>query len=142
MAERKKTPDILADLLGTDAPSLPIENNQNASKTVKRQTSKTLNQQSVKTANSIEPLETDNSEPTEDNPASNKVKMTFYLSEESAELLEDAQRALRRLVRNGNGADVGKAATSKSALLEGALKLACEDLEKKGDQSQLARLLF
>lgn len=123
MAERKKTPDILADLLGDNPPV--------SSKTVKQQDSETAKQRNSETASEEEETGT-----------SAKVKVTFYLSEDAVEMLEDAQRQLRRLGRSAGKNPISKAATSKSALLEEALKIACADLEARGMESQLAALLL
>ena len=143
MSERKKTPDVLADLLGhasTPTETILPASQQNvetaepqAVKTVKPLASKTVKQQNGKTA-------IDDSDSSE-TPAIGKVKVTFYLSEDALEQLEDAQRTLRRLARAGAVRGT-KSATSKSAVLEEALKMACEELEKQGEKSALARALF
>ncbi|RYZ18474.1 MAG: hypothetical protein EOP49_49585 [Sphingobacteriales bacterium] len=67
--------------------------------------------------------------------------MTFYLSEDAVEFLEDSQSRLRKLNRTA-GRKRGKAFTSKSAILEEAVRLVCTELEEKGMESQLARLLL
>jgi len=127
MAERKKTPDILADLLGDTAPA-----SQN-SMLVKQHAGKTAKQQNAgATKNEADSDEAD---------SGTKVKVTFYLSPDSIDRLEDAQKQLRRLIR-GAGKTSSKALTSKSALLEAALQLACDDLEKQGEQSRFASKLF
>lgn len=164
MAERKKTPNILADLLGdkTPPPSAPAEH-EIAVKTLKRQDALAVKQQSVLDANpqdvlavrqqngkmvvqidsqkTLMPDQEEGASEENESELAAKVKVTFYLSEESVDLLEEAQRQLRRLGR-GAGKTQSKAATSKSALLEQALKLACADLDAQGLESPLARILF
>jgi hypothetical protein len=150
MAERKKTPNILADLLGdkgnntTPEPGERKETSLQAVLPVKQQDAKTEKPHDSKMAKEPDPennrVPEGNSEENEVN-LSNKLKVTFYLSEESVDLLEEAQRKLRRMSR-GTGKTQPKGVTSKSALLEEALKLACADLETRGKESQLARILF
>lgn len=193
MAERKKTPNILADLLGdktstSDFPASDLETGDpqesetpresrallqsathlpvtrpepppsnltqksaarkdaEAVKPVRGETVLPAKQQSGETAKQhdatllVPPNSVEEGEEIEGSLGS-KVKVTFYLSEDAVDLLEEAQRKLRRLAR-GSGKTHSKAATSKSALLEEALKLACADLEASGTQSQLARILF
>lgn len=70
-----------------------------------------------------------------------KIKVTFYLSEEAVDHLEDTQSRLRRLGR-ASGRRRGKAFTSKSAILEEAVRLVCSELEEKGLESQLAKSLL
>ena len=136
MAERKKTPNILANLLG-DSPQNPLMEQ----KTVRQQDvlpAKQHDDKNINTSALSDAVEVN--EETASNEVATKIKVTFYLSEDSVDLLEEAQRTLRRMNR-GNG-KTSKATTSKSALLEKALKLACADLENRGEESQLARMLF
>ena len=141
MAERKKTPNILADLLGNTGSTSALETQP----TAKQEASLPASLQNGKTVirlgdqNSAVTISDEIGEESDGGLA--KVKVTFYLSEESVDMLEEAQRKLRRLGR-GAGKTQSKATTSKSALLEEALKLACAELEDKGRESQLARILF
>lgn len=66
-ANRKKTPDILGDVLGKNKTSKPAQQN----------TIKTVNHNTIK--------------------SDNKVKATYYLSQHSIDALEDAQYHLRKL---------------------------------------------
>lgn len=186
MAQRKKTPDILGDLLGSK--HVPSESTAESVKqqtvlpaklqnltTVNRQNTKTLEQQgdlAVENQNS-EPAILQDGLPTERQngitvrrqtglpvkqqliasleeveyaepeavETEAKTKMTFYLSEDSVELLEDTQRILRRMAKKA-GKVQPKGLTSKSALLEAALKIACDELEDKGEESSFARLIL
>ncbi len=202
MAERRKTPDILADLLGTSSSGLqtaetaasksPASNSHTPSdsspllvpassnltsqqqngKTERQQNGKPVKQGAAKqnagktanwgaSARAAAPLQGSESESqavsrilpetedgedalgeAENGETESKVKVTFYLSEDAVELLEDAQRTLRRLARGQGRNGAPKSLTSKSALLEEALKLACQDIETNGPDSQLARKVF
>ena len=129
MADRKKTPDILGSLLGdTSKPEyhntgIPEYHNdsepelQPTSKPVRKRTSKPVSQ---KKALAEEPAE--------------KVKATFYLDSKAVESLEDGWMELRKLADKKDRSQI-----SKSLIVELALKLALEDLEKKGADSSLAR---
>lgn len=145
MTDRKKTPDILADLLddntGKTTESAVKTANGSDVLPVKSQTIKTLKPRKSKTATSIseEEMTAEDEENTDENVG--KAKITFYLSEDSVELLEDAQRILRRIARK-KGHALARSATSKSALLELTLRLACADVLANGEQSQLASKVF
>ena len=131
MADRKKTPDILGSLLGdTSKPEyhntgIPEYHNdsepelQPTSKPVRKRTSKPVSQ---KKALAEEPAE--------------KVKATFYLDTEIVETLEEGWMELRKLADKKDRGQI-----SKSLIVELALKLALEDLRKKGSDSLLAKKL-
>jgi hypothetical protein len=63
-----------------------------------------------------------------------KVKATFYLDAQAVEALEAGWMELRKLADKKDRSQI-----SKSLIVELALKLALEDLEKKGADSSLAR---
>ena len=129
MADRKKTPDILGSLLGDTSKTeyhntgIPEYHNdskpelQPTIKTVRKPTSKPVSQ---KKAEAEEPAE--------------KVKATFYLDAQAVEALEAGWMELRKLADKKDRSQI-----SKSLIVELALKLALEDLEKKGADSSLAR---
>ena len=129
MADRKKTPDILGSLLGdTSKPEyhntgIPEYHNdsepelQPTSKPVRKRTSKPVSQ---KKALAEEPAE--------------KVKATFYLDSKAVESLEDGWMELRKLADKK-----GRGRISKSLIVELALQLALDDLEKRGADSSLAK---
>jgi len=131
MADRKKTPDILGSLLGdTSKPEyhntgIPEYHNdsepelQPTSKPVRKRTSKPVSQ---KKALAEEPAE--------------KVKATFYLDSKAVESLEDGWMELRKLADKK-----GRGRISKSLIVELALQMALEDLQKKGSDSLLAKKL-
>ncbi len=153
MAERKKTPDILADLLGTslNAGNLPVDMEPDGDLTAKQQNIKTESQKNSesskqKTGKTVRHLvstleQEEAGEEQTSRDTENKIKVTFYLSEDTVDLFEDAQLTLRRLGRS-QGSTTSKSATSKSALLEEALKLICSDIQSNGLNSQLARKMF
>ena len=148
MAERKKTPDILGSLLGdtikpeyhntgipeyhnTGKPELqptikPVS--QLTSKPVRKLTSKPVSQLPKKPAVSLKK--------SEDTGPALKAKATFYLDAEIVEALETGWMELRKLADKKDRGQI-----SKSLIVELALKMALEDLEKKGSDSLLAKKL-
>lgn len=137
MADRKKTPDILGSLLGDTSKTeyhntgIPEYHNdskpelQSTSKPVRKSTSKTVSKPTSKTVGQKKPLETGPAE---------KVKATFYLEAGIVEALEEGWMELRKLADKKDRGQI-----SKSLIVEQALKLALEDLEKRGAESSLAR---
>ena len=121
MADRKKTPDILGSLLGdTSKPeyhNTGIPEYHNDSKPELQPTSKPVSQ---KKAEPQEPAE--------------KVKATYYLDAEVVEALEEGWMELRKLADKKDRGQI-----SKSLIVELALKLALEELEKRGAESSLAK---
>ena len=132
MADRKKTPDILGSLLGDTSKTeyhntgIPEYHNdskpelQSTSKPARKTTSKPVSQK--KKAQDQEPAE--------------KVKATFYLDSKAVEALEDGWMELRKLADKQSRGRI-----SKSLMVELALQLALEDLQKKGADSSLAKKL-
>ena len=137
MADRKKTPDILGSLLGdTSMPEyhntgIPEYHNdskpelQPTSKPVRKSTGKTVSKPTSK------PVSQKKAEPQE--PAE-KVKATYYLDTEVVEALEEGWMELRKLADKKDRGQI-----SKSLIVELALQLALEDLEKRGADSSLAK---
>ena len=113
MADRKKTPDILGSLLG-DTSKTEYHNN---SKPELQPTSKPVSQ---KKAEPQEPAE--------------KIKATYYLDAEVVEALEEGWMELRKLADKKSRGQI-----SKSLIVELALQLALEDLEKRVAESSLAK---
>ena len=127
MAERKKTPDILGSLLGdTSKPEYHNDSMpelQPTSKTVRKSTGKPVSKPAgQKKAEAEEPAE--------------KVKATFYLDSKAVEALEDGWMELRKMADKKNRSRI-----SKSLMIELALQMALEDLQKKGSDSLLAKKL-
>lgn len=134
MADRKKTPDILGSLLGdTSKPEyhntgIPEYHNdsepelQPTSKPVRKRTSKPARQ---KKAQAQAP----------DTAPAEKVKATFYLDAKTVEALEDGWIQLRKLADN-------RGRISKSLIVELALDMALEELEKRGSESSLYKKAF
>lgn len=123
MADREQLPDIMSGLLGGKAKQAeaPEPAAQPASKPAKQPASRTVRQKASKAP----PPPPDSEE---------KSKATFYLSQETVDLLEDGWLRLRRLATD-------RASVSKSAIVEAALEIALEDLAKYGEQSKLASKL-
>ena len=135
MAERKKTPDILGSLLGDTSKTeyhntgIPEYHNdsmpelQPTSKTVRKSTGKPVSKPAgQKKAEAEEPAE--------------KVKATFYLDSKAVEALEDGWMELRKMADKKNRSRI-----SKSLMIELALQMALEGLQKKGSDSLLAKKL-
>ena len=128
MADRKKTPDILGSLLG-DTSKTEYHNDskpelQPTSKPVRKSTGKTVSRPTSKPVSQKKPLVTGPAE---------KVKATYYLDAEIVEALEEGWMGLRKLADKKDRSRI-----SKSLIVELALKLALEDLEKRGSESSLA----
>lgn len=70
-------------------------------------------------------------------PEGHKVPVSFYLASGLADGLEDALGTLRMIGRKQGK----RRRVTKSAILEAALRAALEDLEARGQDSLLARLL-
>jgi hypothetical protein len=68
---------------------------------------------------------------------SDKAKATYYLLPETVEDLEAAWIRLRQMV--GQVEKLQKTQVSKSLIVEAALEIVLEELERKGTDSQLAR---
>lgn len=111
MADRKKTPSVLDELLG----GAPAPDAQDTSIPVSQYTSKPARQPASKTA-------------TEEKP-----KATYYLSPAAIEALDEAWLTLRKMARPQDRAQV-----SKSWIVERAILLAVEELQESGDRSRLA----
>ena len=116
MAERKPTPNIMGELLGekpeAPKPRRPVK--QQASTTVKHLTSTPVHQQASDTK---------------------PIKATYYFSPATVEAIEEAWLQLRKLDRTA-----GRSGISKSLIVEKAIQIALEELERKGDKSQLASM--
>ena len=131
MADRKKTPDILGSLLGdTSKPeyhNTGIPEYHNDSKPELQPTIKTVRKPTSKPVSQKKP---EAQEPAE------KVKATYYLDAEVVEALEEGWMELRKLADKKSRGQI-----SKSLMVELALQMALEDLQKKGSDSLLARKL-
>jgi hypothetical protein len=108
--------------------------------TVSQPTSKPARQNTIKTARpkdskpvrqkASKPAVQEASKPAEQD----KAKATFYVSQETLDLLEEGRLRLRRLAKPEDRSQV-----SKSAIVETALAMALEELEASGAESRLAR---
>jgi len=133
MADRKELPDIMGGLLngsaGRKAPSEPAE--QPASETAGQEAGRQIEQLARKPARQPrgKPARQQPPSPTAD---TDKLKTTFYLSQDIVDALEDGWLQLRRLARE-------RGSVSKSGIVEQSLLIALEELASKGAESKLAR---
>ena len=132
MADRKVIPDIMGGLLngsaGRKPPTEPAE--QPASETASQEPGKPAKQPRAKPAR--RQAEKPAAKPAAPSADEEKSKVTFYLSQEAIDALEDGWLQLRRLARE-------RASVSKSGIVEQALLIALEELAGKGDESELAK---
>ena len=139
MAERKKTPDILGSLLGdtskTEYHNTGIPEYHNDSKPELQPTSKPVKQPTIKPAGKPTSKPVSQKKAQAEEPAE-KVKATFYLDSKAVESLEGGWMELRKLADKKSRGQI-----SKSLMVELALQMALEDLQKKGSDSLLARKL-
>ena len=137
MASRKrahqKTPDVLGEVL-----SKPEASGAQTSDTPERhQDSMLVNQKDgnqVYHKDSITEKQEDGE--MSYHPNAEKVKATFYLSQEAVDALDEAWFRLRRLTKTDKGR------VSKSAIVDIAVQTTLEELETKGSESQLARKML
>lgn len=115
MSDRKETPDVLGSILG--GPQEPEV--EPASKPESQIDRKTEKQKARKPEKQTEPVE----EP--------KIKATHYLKQSTLYKLEEALIQLRRATDNRG--------LSRYEIVEEALQMALDELEAKGEKSQLAR---
>jgi hypothetical protein len=133
MVARKETPDILSDVLGnkllhasvTKEPKPSTPEYHNYGKKDRLNTSKPVSQQG-----NTRPLKA-----TVDGEG-DKVKVTFYISSEAVESLENAWLSLRKLAKQRT-----RRSTSKSKIVEAAIRMAAQDVADKGEQSQFVDAL-
>jgi hypothetical protein len=140
MASRKETPDVLGSLLGATSEDTAKEEKQNTSKTEYHNTGIPESQNTIKTVKqqTRKPARQKASTPPErkEEAPGQKVKATYYISEEAVEKLEDGWIQLRKLLPKEKRTSV-----SKSSIVEIALEMALADLEKKKKSSLLAKKL-
>jgi cell division septation protein DedD len=144
-ADRKQTPDILGSLLGDKKPedtskpeyhkdSKPVR--QQARKPVERPTSKTASQKTQQSDKAVREAPEPVREPSTE-ASGEKIKATYYLAIEAVERLEDAWAQLRRMSSTDTRSSI-----SKSLIVEEALQIVLEELEKTGQKSKLAKKLL
>ena len=117
MAERKTTPDIMGALLGKEAE--PVSK---STKPRKQRDSMSMRRHTGSPAR----------QPAGDLKA---VKATYYFSPETIEAIDEAWMKLRRLAGTA-----GRSSVSKSLIVENAIQMALQELENKGDKSQIASM--
>jgi len=130
MADRKRTPDILNDLLG----GAPAPRPEDTSKPVSQPTSIPVSHQAGKPATRQARKPARQPARVEPSPEEEKLKATYYLSPEAMEALDEAWLRLRKMAKS-------RAQISKSLIVEQAILLAADDLTRSGGKSQLAGIL-
>lgn len=126
MVARRETPDILSDVLGNKP--LPQITSTKLSKL-----STPEHHDSVKSANQQLTVPAFKPSVDEDN---DKVKVTFYISSDAVESLENAWLSLRKMAKQKTGRN-----TSKSKIVEAAIRIAAQDVVDKGERSQFVDTL-
>lgn len=132
MSKRRSTPKLMDDLLSGNRPA-------NTRKPAKQNTG--IPEEPPQTppqAQSRQPQSSQHRPQTPPAYEEEKGKATFYLAQGVQYDLDTAQIQLRRLAPPY----IKKQQLSKSAIVEAALRIAYEDLEQKGPNSQLAQILF
>ncbi len=113
---RKQTPNILDKVIdGEQTTSTPAQHN--TSTPVQHNTSKTVKHHNGKAG------------------SDDKIKGTFYLTAAVMEQLDDAWLSLRKQAQQ-------RSQVSKSAIVEAALQIALDDIQKRGSESQVADKLL
>ena len=147
-ADRKETPDILGSLLGDKKPkdtikpeyhkdSKPVK--QEASKTALQPTRRPVSQPTSKTDKTTsKPVKQlrEAPEPVRE-PSGEKIKATYYLDIEAIDALDEGWLQLRKM--SSTDARTG---ISKSLIVEVAIQIVLEELEKTGQKSRIAKRLL
>jgi hypothetical protein len=127
---RKQTPDVLGSLLEeeSEAPASKDakSSKQQSSKTSKQQSGKPPEQQNAKALERFDDILS----------ADEKTRSTLYFASETTYALDEAKLRLRRMLKPENLKSI-----SKSSIAEAALLLALQDLDERGEDSDIARLL-
>jgi hypothetical protein len=168
MADRKQTPDILGGLLGDRKPkteekaqekaqdksedkrvntikpeyhkdSKPVK--QQARKPVEKSTGKMVSQKPQKSDKTAGEATDDSGEASgeglENKASGEKLKATYYLAIEAVEALEEGWYQLRKMASTEDRTGI-----SKSLIVETALQMALEELEKTGQKSRIAKVIL
>jgi len=130
MADRKKTPDILGSLLGGSEPEPTIKpESHNTGIPESHKDSLPVRQPTRK------PAKKKASAPeVKPQAPGEKEKATFYISSQIVEALEEGWIQLRQLTPKDQRGQI-----SKSLIVELALQISLEELNKKGQASLLAK---
>lgn len=148
-ADRKQTPDILGSLLDgkkEDKDTIKPEYHKD-SKPVKHKDSKTALQptrrpvsqstsKTDKTATKPDKAVRESPDASEE-PSGEKLKATYYLAVEAVDSLEEGWYQLRRMASTD-----ARTGISKSLIVETAIQIALEELEKSGQKSRIAKRLL
>ena len=127
---RKQTPDVLGSLLEEESETPESKDvkasKQQSSKTSKQQSGKASKQQNAKLLEQFDDILS----------ADEKTRSTLYFASETTYALEEAKLRLRKMLKPENLKSI-----SKSSIAEAALLLALQDLDERGENSDIARLL-
>ncbi|KAA3655912.1 MAG: hypothetical protein DWQ04_32550 [Chloroflexi bacterium] len=129
MSKRRSTPKLMDDLLSGNRPA-------NTRKPARQNTG--IPAETPQEQPTVQPRQQQPSRYQTAPPVEEKAKATFYMAQDVQFDLDDAQIKLRRLAPRY----IKKQQLSKSAIVEAALRLAFEELEQQGSNSQLAKILF
>lgn len=122
---RKQIPDILGQVLGEKPLGKSEARAVSTSKPAKRNSGPSSKLTPASEISDIEVSE-----------EADKVKVTFYISAEADEALEQAWLKLRRMVEPR-----ARRSVSKSSIAEKAILMAAKDVDDKGRQGQVAAML-
>jgi len=137
-ADRKQTPDILGNLLGDKKKEDTIKPEYHKdSKPVKQPTSKPVSHKNSKTEVKPTSKPDKGSREPSGEASEEKLKATFYLAVEAVDALEEGWYQLRRMA-----ATEDRTSISKSLIVEEALQIVLEELERTGQKSKLAKKLL
>jgi len=137
MADRKQTPDILGSLLGDKKKEDTIKPEYHKDSKPERQpTRKPVSQKKGKTEDKTtsKPVKSPTETP---EPSGEKVKATYYIALEAVEALDEGWLQLRKLSSTD-----ARTSISKSLIVEAALQITLEELEKSGKRSKLAKKIL
>ncbi|MCB0078797.1 MAG: hypothetical protein KDD73_15405 [Anaerolineales bacterium] len=142
MSDRKKTPDLMSQILAGDSPSTerpaPTPDTskaatQQASSTARRSTGSTARRSTSLTVNQQDDLPSDQQA---GKPSDTKFKGTYYLSTAGADAIETLSFSLRQRLDPDSRSQV-----NKSLIVDLALQIVLEDYESAGRNSLIARRL-
>ena len=152
MTPREQTPDVLGKLMGGKRPAAPPPEQEEAPAEKPPEQKSAESDSKAEDSPEEEPQEKPTSIPAKQQaskpvsqrtrkpkappPSDEKIKATFYLSLETLDALEAGQLQLRRLAGHEKRGKV-----SKSSIVDLSLWAALEELQAKGEKSQLASMM-
>ena len=152
MADRKETPNILGDILDGKKPKTEEKQEDTIkpeyhkdSKPVKQPTRKPVSHKNSKTevkttSKPVKQLREAPGKPEESSTEASedkKIKATYYIAIEAVEALEEGWYQLRKMASTDTRTSI-----SKSLIVETALQIVLEELDKTGQKSRLAKKML